>query len=62
MIIDEQDVDFDDSDDSQSKEINLVDDNDDDNDIVVFSKNKRGRQAGSWHNAVLRKEQNFFFW
>ena len=38
VIIDEQDVDSDDSDDSQSVESNLVDDNDNDNDIVVFQK------------------------
>ena len=58
VIIDEPGVD---SDDSQFEENNLVDDNDDDNDIVVFQKTRRGRQAGSWRNAVLRKEQNFFF-
>ena len=59
---DEQDVESDDSDDSQSEESNLVDDDDDDdNDIAGFQKTGRGRQAGSWRNAVLRKEQNFFF-
>ena len=57
VIIDEQDVDSDDSDDSQSEESNLVDDND----VAVFQKTRRDRQAGSWRNAVLRKEQNFFF-
>ena len=64
MINDEQDVDSEDSDDdSQSEESNLVDDDDDhdDNDTVVFRKTRRGRQAGSWRDAVLRKEQNFFF-
>ena len=38
VIIDEQDVDSDDSDDAQSEESNLVDDND----IVVFQKTRRG--------------------
>ena len=61
VINDQQDVDSDDSDDSQPEEGNLVDDDDDDNDIVVFQETRRGRQAGSWRNAVLRKEQNFFF-
>ena len=42
MIIDEQDVDSDDLNDSQSEESNLVDDNDDDNDIAVYQKNKKG--------------------
>ena len=60
MINDEQDVDSDDSDDSQSEESNLVVDDDDDNYIVAFQKT-RSRQVGLWRNAVLRKEQNFFF-
>ena len=55
MINDEQYVD---SDDAQSEESNSVHDDDDNNDIVVFQKTRRGRKAGSWRNAVLRKEQN----
>ena len=60
MINDEQDVDSEDSDDLRSEVSSLVAD-DDDNDIVVFQKTRRGQQAGSWRNTVLRKEQNFFF-
>ena len=61
VIIDGQDVDSDDSDDSQSEESNLVDDDDDDDDDndIVFQKTRRGRQAGSWRNAVLRKRTQF---
>ena len=43
------------------KKSNLVNDDDDDDDDDVFQKTRRGRQAGSWRNTVLRKELNVFF-